>query len=230
MLRNLTISLMFIGLMVSCSKNKTESTDLNSGVELADADEFLLEGTDAGLGYEGEALEPASDQQDVFANNEVTMGQDPLVTEPEVGLAETNLVVDPVSTNEQVMEQGVTSSYQVKKNETLMMIAFQIYGDYEKWRVLQQQNPHLGVNIKEGDVINYEAPANAFNWQPSGNPYLIKKGDTLGTISTDTYGVSSHWRKIWKNNEPLIKDPNKIFSGFTIYTPILDNRDVASQI
>ena len=58
---------------------------------------------------------------------------------------------------------------------------------------------------------------------------VIKRGDTLGTISSDTYGTMKFWRNIWDNNRPLIKDPNVIFAGFTIYTPILQARDVAFE-
>ena len=62
-----------------------------------------------------------------------------------------------------------------------------------------------------------------------GNPYLIKSGDTLGKISNTTYGTIKYWKNIWNNNKPLIKDPNKIFAGFTIYTPLIEGRDVAND-
>lgn len=125
---------------------------------------------------------------------------------------------------------GELASYAVKKNETLMLIAFKIYGDYGKWKELAKLNEGLNVNsLKEGDTLQYYAPVQEFVWSPEGNPYLIKKGDTLGTVSNDTYGTTKFWRDIWSNNKPLIKDPNKIFAGFTIYTPVLENREVASQ-
>ena len=31
------------------------------------------------------------------------------------------------------------------------------------------------------------------------------------------------------NNKPLIKNPNKIYAGFTIYTPIIEGREVATE-
>jgi hypothetical protein len=56
----------------------------------------------------------------------------------------------------------------------------------------------------------------------NGDKYLIKHGDTLGTISNDLYGTSSKWKKLWKNNRELIKDPNRIFAGFYLYYTITD--------
>lgn len=121
-------------------------------------------------------------------------------------------------------EQGL---YTVKKNETLMMIAFKIYGDYGKWKLLSDLNGSTGVTA--GMQIKYNKPSEAFDWSPEGNPYLIKSGDTLGTVSSSTYGTPQYWKNIWHNNRPLIKDPNKIFAGFTIYTPLIEGRGVAND-
>ncbi len=123
---------------------------------------------------------------------------------------------------------GEQKTYQVQKNETLMIIAFKLYGDYSKWRDIAQANGITGNDmITAGSEIKYIAPVQEFVWQPDGNPYLIKNGDTLGTISNDVYGADKFWKDIWNNNKPLIKDPNKIYSGFTLYTPIIEGRDVA---
>lgn len=109
--------------------------------------------------------------------------------------------------------------YVVQKNETLMMIAFKLYGDYSKWRRLAKMNKKHIKNgiVMAGKTIRYRKPSQEFNWQPQGNPYLIKTGDTLGKISNDVYGSQKKWRSIWDNNRPMIKDPNRIFAGFTIY-------------
>jgi nucleoid-associated protein YgaU len=68
-----------------------------------------------------------------------------------------------------------------------------------------------------------------FSWAPEGNKYLIKVGDSLGIISDTTYGTSKYWKNIWTNNKPLIKDPNRIYAGFTIFTPIIEGREVAND-
>ena len=126
-------------------------------------------------------------------------------------------------------EQGV---YTVAQNETLMMIAFKIYGDYSQWKVLQEANQAVlngSTAITTGMQLSYPMPSETFSWNPEGNPYLIKTGDTLGSISDDTYGTTKYWKDVWQNNKPLIKDPNKIFAGFTIYTPVLSARDLATN-
>jgi hypothetical protein len=53
-------------------------------------------------------------------------------------------------------------------------------------------------------------------------------GDTLGKISKRVYGTVERWKEIWKNNEKLIKDPNKIYAGFTLYY-VPDSRSLASD-
>lgn len=76
--------------------------------------------------------------------------------------------------------------------------------------------------------LSYEAPAEEFVWNPQGNPYLIRTGDTLGGISKQVYATVKKWKLLWDNNRPLIKDPNKIYAGFTLY--YLENgREVATQ-
>ena len=105
-----------------------------------------------------------------------------------------------------------------------MKIAFEIYGDYEQWRVIKDSNPEkIGSDnmIKEGMTLTFPEPAEEFVQSKNGDPYLIKRGDTLTSISKNAYGTSRHWKAIWKNNTPLIKDPNLIFAGFTIYMPAI---------
>ena len=126
---------------------------------------------------------------------------------------------------------GSISEYTVGKNETLMIIAFKLYGDYAQWKEIANLNRDVLKNNspREGMKLKYYTPSQAFVWNPEGTPYLIKTGDTLGTISNDVYQTTQKWKILWDNNRPLIKDPNKIFAGFTIYYPDL-NRDVASEL
>lgn len=112
---------------------------------------------------------------------------------------------------------GEVGTYKVEKGETLMMIAFKIYGDYGMWRELAKLNPKIKSFVIAGMSLNFKAPAEKFVWNPAGEPYLIRKGDTLGVISNEKYGTPKKWKKIWENNKPLIKNPNLIFAGFTLY-------------
>lgn len=116
--------------------------------------------------------------------------------------------------------------YVVQKGDTLMMIAFKIYGDYGMWKEIKKLNKNVH-HITEGMVLSYYLPSAPFGWEPSGNPYLIKRGDTLGTISFDLYHTTKKWKSLYEYNKPLIKDPNLIFAGFTIYYKT--DRDLASK-
>lgn len=116
--------------------------------------------------------------------------------------------------------------YKVQRGDTLMMVAFKIYGDYGKWRDIKRLNPNVKF-LSAGVELKYNVPSQKFGWEPVGDPYLVKTGDTLGLISKDKYGTMNKWRLIYENNRPLIKNPNLIFAGFTLYYRPL--RDLASQ-
>ncbi|MCL2330637.1 MAG: LysM peptidoglycan-binding domain-containing protein [Phycisphaerae bacterium] len=52
-----------------------------------------------------------------------------------------------------------------------------------------------------------------------GKAYVVKKGDTLQTISKQHYGTTKHWKKILHANKGVIKDPNKLVVGTKIKIP-----------
>ncbi len=196
-MKSLLLVLLLMGL-ISCSGSKSTSD---------------VEGEDAGIELADTDEFSEEGGEDIVAGNLET---------PEEPANEAMSASAP--TIEPTGEQDI---YTVQKNETLMMIAFKLYGDYGKWRQLSELNS--STNVKEGMQIKYNKPSEQFVWSPEGNPYLIKSGDTLGTISNTTYGTLKYWKNIWNNNKPLIKDPNKIFAGFTIYTPVIEGRDVAND-
>jgi len=51
--------------------------------------------------------------------------------------------------------------------------------------------------------------------------YVVKRGDTLGSIARKVYGKSSLYRKIYEANPDLIKNPNKIYIGMRLRVPAL---------
>ena len=135
----------------------------------------------------------------------------PKIKEDEISL--------PISENSNA-DAGKIVSYKVQKGETLMQIAFKVYGDVSKWKSIKQMNSGLaGMNssLRSGMEIKYKAPQNKFEWNPEGTPHMIKTGETLGTISKEVYQTPKKWKNIWENNKPLIKNPNVIYAGFTLY-------------
>jgi nucleoid-associated protein YgaU len=208
--------------MFSCSGSKSAKkvTEETPQIELSETDEFI----------ETPAEEPGVTAAEASPSSEIVDGSDTADTAEEPIVSEV-VAEEPVEVSTGVAG-GTIMQYTVKKNETLMLIAFKIYGDYGKWKRLANQNSGKlkdGMSVREGMVLDYVSPAQEFTWNPQGLPYLIRTGDTLGIISKTVYTTPKKWKLIWENNRPLIKDPNKIFAGFTLY--YLENgREVASGI
>ncbi len=230
----LTVWLVLVSLLlVSCSGSKSAQKvdEETPQIELSEADEFIetpAESTPEAATAGTETEDPMG--AEVSENTETPVESDSMdVTEEQIVTDSEQPVIEKTSPKVS-SEAGTIKQYNVQKNETLMMIAFKLYGDYGRWKEIANQNRDLlksSTTVRNGMVLKYVAPAEEFIWNPQGNPYLIKTGDTLGTISKDVYATMSKWKLIWDNNRPLIKDPNKIYSGFTIF--YLDNgREVAS--
>jgi LysM repeat protein len=120
---------------------------------------------------------------------------------------------------------GATETYTVKAGDTLMKIAFTIYGDIERWKDLRDWNSDKVKNnsqLKVGTKLTYETPLHPFNVSELGHSYLIKQGDTLAGIADEVYGRKMKYKKLQHYNQSLIKNPNRIFAGFTIFYDITD--------
>jgi nucleoid-associated protein YgaU len=234
--------------LVSCSGSKSAQkvNEETPQIELSDADEFIenptvdeqplaaTETTEAPLETVAEDTPVETNEVSEVIEEPTQLADnntDPTASEPqfEPTVSDTSVAA---TAPEISTEAGSTKQYTVKNNETLMIIAFKIYGDYERWKDIANQNREAlrgSTSVKAGMVLNYIAPAEEFIWNPEGNPYLIRTGDTLAGISKEVYATERKWKLIWDNNRPLIKNPNRIFAGFTIY--YLENgRDVASGI
>jgi nucleoid-associated protein YgaU len=216
MKKSLLLLLLLSLITVSCSGNKAEEdvADDTAGIEMEDASDAEFEEEDAA--DVNEEVAAASDEESQNLEEEE-------IAEEEVAESDDQ---QEVQINEAA---GQVATYTVEKNETLMWIAFKIYGDYSKWKDIRAMNTDKirGQTVIAGTQINYTVPDQEFKYNPKGNPYLIKQEDTLGTISTDVYGTGKHWKYIWDNNKVMIKNPNLIFAGFTLYYVPL--RDVANN-
>ena len=187
---------------------------------------------------QGDMMEESSD---MFIEDEGTFdadaGADDLGMEAEAPMMEEDAPVEEVVSAEDTGTTAMADSgtmategtYTVQQGDTLMWVAFRIYGDYTRWRSLLETNPELvsNQNLTAGQTIRYTPPAQPFSWNPQGEPHLVKRGETLGTISMEKYQTPTKWRDIYENNRPMIKDPNLIFAGFTLY--YIPLRDLASE-
>ena len=221
LLRLILICLVLV--FVSCSKTKKSDeesfgdiaeSEVSDGLEgIEDGEEFIEEG------------EEVTEESEALDENEV---EDESVTEV---MDEAKTASEEYANVEDQPSEAVSSGgmgeYVVEENDTLMWIAFKLYGDYLRWRDLARVNPGIEKSLDPGDKIQYEQLAEPFRWSPQGNPYLILDRDTLATISGKVYGTLGKWREIWENNSVMIKDPNLIFAGFTLY--YLDADKLAAQ-
>lgn len=56
---------------------------------------------------------------------------------------------------------------------------------------------------------------------PAGTSYTVKPGDSLSKIAKEHYGDANKYMVIFEANQPLLKDPNKIFPGQVLRIPPL---------
>jgi nucleoid-associated protein YgaU len=200
-------SIILLLTLVSCSGNKKTEGEADADGESVELDaDFIVDSEDEDLMVEDNS-EESSDLAD--SSSEPFPDDD-----------------SPTISEAPSMDAGANGTYTVKSGDTLMWIAFKIYGDYSRWSDLSSQNGNI-VRINEGQVLNYTEPSERFTWDPKGNPHTVIQGETLGTISNEKYGTAAKWRSIYNNNKPMIKDPNLIFAGFTLY--YLPGRDLASE-
>ncbi|ATH09395.1 hypothetical protein BIY24_16040 [Halobacteriovorax marinus] len=205
-LSKILLLLALLTLGVSCSSKRkkddaSKTADISQEVSAEDAD-FIVDSEDEDL-----LLDDGSNG----AIEEVAMSESaPLIMEESSGSS-----------------MGlIGGQYTVEKGDTLMWIAFKLYGDYRKWQHLSSLNGNISAtNLATGMTLNHDSAG--FNYNPQGLPHLIKVGETLGTISGEKYGTDKRWKEIWDNNRAMIHDPNIIFAGFTLH--YLPDRDIASE-
>jgi len=178
--------------LFSCSSKKSKKVDETSDKDIAGIE------SDADFIVEDEDEKESPEAEKAIAGGPEEEG--PTLQMPETYLTEN------------------FSNYNVESGDTYMLIAFKLYGDNRKWRAIANDNPRFHhLKLRKGQTIKYRTPETDFKWNPEGLPYLIKSGDTLGSISSEKYGSTKKWRFLWQNNRPMIRNPDLIFSGFTLY-------------
>ena len=113
-----------------------------------------------------------------------------------------------------------SSTYTFQSSDTLMKIAFENYGDIYRWKKIYEDNRDKIQNpnaVPVGTVLKLEKPSSPVSIDRNGEKIVIRSGDTLGKISNRVYGTLKKWKRLWENNKQMIRDPNRIFAGFSLY-------------
>ncbi len=118
--------------------------------------------------------------------------------------------------------QNILMPYYVQAGDNLAKIAKKIYGKANQWKKIADLNKLLDANkIYAGDVIYYQLSndskifAEKYESAPKAK-IIVKRGDTLTSISRAVFGKSKDWRVLWKEN-PHIVNPDKIKEGVVIF-------------
>lgn len=207
------LSLLVMGLLVgACANNETK----NDESKTQDPSLYSMESSDTSQKVDDVLFDDDPAPSKETAAEAMPESSEPVAAEQSVPQSE------PLSTEPAVaVNSDKMSVYRVQHDrETLMMIAFKIYGDYHRWREIAELNKAMFDEryvIKKGMMLKFAVPESEFKYEPKGEPFIIKWGDTLSSISKEVYDTLNRWKEIWHNNRPLIQNPNKIFAGFTIY-------------
>jgi nucleoid-associated protein YgaU len=224
-MKRISYFLLFAFILAACSTSKPkteEATDATGGTPTSAADEVgstpedLL--TDEKGGEEGANADPFADIKD---------GQ-PAKEESTIEPSTQETLTKSTPVEEQKVEtikssDGQEDVYTVKAGDTLMKIAFSIYGDLSRWHdlyVWNQAKIGHANELKRGMKLTFMAPTEQVAQEQHSHSYKIKKGDTLAGIADEVYGRRMKYRKLQRYNPQLIKDPHKIFAGFTIFYEI----------
>jgi nucleoid-associated protein YgaU len=109
--------------------------------------------------------------------------------------------------------------YIVQPGDTLGQISTIIFGTSRRWQDLASAN-NLDANtpIFPGDVLRYPEDSASASFESAyknlpRSKVVVQKGDTLELIAERQLGNKAFWKLVWRWNEAIIAEPNKIFEG-----------------
>lgn len=59
---------------------------------------------------------------------------------------------------------------------------------------------------------------------PAGRTYVVRPGESLGSISKKVYGTTRHWKELHAANRDVIPDPTRMRPGVKLKLPRIDGR------
>ena len=77
--------------------------------------------------------------------------------------------------------------------------------------------PSAGSTPGAGATVASESAGSNGGWQ--SRTYTVRKGDTLSGIAKEMYGDANKYRLIFEANQPMLKDPDRIYPGQVLRIP-----------
>lgn len=231
-------SILFLLILVSCSsgekisKDKNHITVLDEGLYLNDSKEpgvleLVIPEVEEYTQIKKEAEEQAQIKISDIQSSDQGLREVEVIEESVASIGEQDpdeVLRAPANDSENYIAENEKQflNYKIQKNDSLMLISFKLYNTFDRWRDLAEWNNISFENnylIEKGQYLKFKVrDENGQTWVPQGSPYLVRVGDYLGLVSQKVYqGNARFWYDIWKNNDVLLKDPNKLLVGFTIY-------------
>ena len=109
-------------------------------------------------------------------------------------------------------ESGLGDDIQVVWNDGTVKVSGTAATQEAREKLILAAGNIQGV-AKVEDAITVVAPA------PAARLYTVQKGDTLSAIAKQFYGKAGDYPKIFKANQPLLKDPDHIYPGQVLRIP-----------
>ncbi len=133
----------------------------------------------------------------------------------------------PTSSRGSLTGKPKTTSYTVKKNDSMWTISKAWFGEGSKWNLIAKANPYVDPDrLKLGQVIQLPSksagprPKPAPVMRDAPNSYRVKDGDTLSSIAGKYYGDETKWQIIYEANRDVIgNDPGALELGARLRIP-----------
>lgn len=113
-----------------------------------------------------------------------------------------------------------TTEYEVKAGDSLWKISQRLYNNGFYWseiaKVNKINNPSLLV---VGQKLTL--PAIGGGSETASGEYVVKKGDSLWSISVTNLGDGFRWTEIWNLNREVIKSPGVLEIGWKLKLPMV---------
>ena len=133
------------------------------------------------------------------------------------GLGKNSDIIETIDSLDTISSDSVWTEYRIRPGYTLSLIAYEEYGNSNKWRTIYSWNKEkIGNNPNKIDPYHYLdllKPRDAvLEIEPDYYIHRVNKGETLWTISRKEYGDEFAWIVLYWDNESLIQKNSGILS------------------